>query len=395
MRNHSNRALGSFKATSSSSSFSRLSASTSLTSLRPIGRRKLHISATPSSISPVADSYAEGAPAPDARFEVLGAPYSLLSVSLSASQNLYTRRGALVGLSGKPDSVVSNLSVLEPVRRSLLGIPFLYQKISSTTPVTALVSTKSPISTFAVVHLDGRLDWVVAQRNGLLAWTGAALHVRPKMNMKMNLAHWGNSHITGRGLVALVGRGQIYQVQLHPDEEYVAHPSHVLAYTVNPSPPLPYRFSSSNILRFQIPPSLDPSSFFSRIKFFRVMSETPTWRTFMRIVYALRTWSRRTIWGDRLFVQFKGPGTVLLQSRGSRISDILTTRDVNEIADAPAGAVADAVKLDFKEDKGASNPVPAKEYRATTPPTKLVEPMPMSMSFATVKKGERVKFEKE
>lgn len=41
----------------------------------------------------------------DARFEVLGAPFSLLSATLSASQNLYTRRGTLVGLSGGADNV--------------------------------------------------------------------------------------------------------------------------------------------------------------------------------------------------------------------------------------------------------------------------------------------------
>jgi hypothetical protein len=47
----------------------------------------------------------------DARFDVVGAPYSLLSVSLSASQNLYTRRGTLVGLSGKADNV-GNATIL-------------------------------------------------------------------------------------------------------------------------------------------------------------------------------------------------------------------------------------------------------------------------------------------
>jgi hypothetical protein len=41
----------------------------------------------------------------DARFDVIGSPYSMLSISLSASQNLYTRRGTLVGLSGKSDNV--------------------------------------------------------------------------------------------------------------------------------------------------------------------------------------------------------------------------------------------------------------------------------------------------
>jgi hypothetical protein len=65
----------------------------------------------------------------DARFEVLGAPYSLLSVSLSASQNLFTRRGTLVGISGKAENAVSILSILPPLRRAVLGIPFLYQKV--------------------------------------------------------------------------------------------------------------------------------------------------------------------------------------------------------------------------------------------------------------------------
>lgn len=43
----------------------------------------------------------------DAKFEVLGGPYSLLSVSLSASQNLYTRRGTLIAVGGKAENVSS------------------------------------------------------------------------------------------------------------------------------------------------------------------------------------------------------------------------------------------------------------------------------------------------
>ena len=45
---------------------------------------------------------------PDARFEVLGSPYSLLSVTLSASQQLYTRRGTLVSVAGKVENVSSS-----------------------------------------------------------------------------------------------------------------------------------------------------------------------------------------------------------------------------------------------------------------------------------------------
>lgn len=150
---------------------------------------------------------------------------SLLSVSLSASQTLFTRRGTLIGLNGKSENTLSTLSVLEPFRRAPVGIPFLYQKISSTTPVTALVSTKSPISSIVTVNLDGRQDWVISQRQALLAWTGHTLSLKPQYNVKLGLAHWGNTYITGRGLLALAGSGQIYQVQLKSGESYVAHPA--------------------------------------------------------------------------------------------------------------------------------------------------------------------------
>ena len=41
----------------------------------------------------------------DARFEVLGQTFSLLSASLAPSTNLYTRKGTLVGFNGKPENV--------------------------------------------------------------------------------------------------------------------------------------------------------------------------------------------------------------------------------------------------------------------------------------------------
>jgi hypothetical protein len=45
---------------------------------------------------------------------------------------------------------------------------------------------------------------------------------------------------------------------------------------------------------------------------------------------------------------------ILMSSRASRISDVLTARDVNEIADTPAGVVQEAVTLvnKPKEDEG-------------------------------------------
>ena len=65
---------------------------------------------------------------------------------------------------------------------------------------------------------------MVSQRNALLAWTGSALTVKPKVNFQFNPTQWGNTLISGRGLVALVGSGQIYQINLSANDEYVVHP---------------------------------------------------------------------------------------------------------------------------------------------------------------------------
>lgn len=219
-------------------------------------------------------------------------------MSLAASQQLYTRRGSLVGFSGNPENTLSTLSFLEPFRRAPVGIPFLYQRVSSTSPVTALISTKSPISSIVTVHLDGRQDWIISQRQALLAWTGQTLSLKPQYNAKLGLAHWGNTYITGRGLLALAGSGQIYQVQLKPGESYVAHPSNVVAYTVSATPPLPFRFKSSS-LRFQVP-DLGFGSLAQNVRFFREMSKTATWRTLATAYHTLKTWLRRSIWGDRV-----------------------------------------------------------------------------------------------
>lgn len=278
----------------------------------------------------------------DAEFEVLGSPYSLLSVTLSPSQPLHTRRGTLVGLSGDPANVVSTLRTLNPIRRALVGIPFLYQRVTSTTPVSLLVSPKSTNTTLSILQLDGTMDWKLAQRASLLAWTGSRLEVKPTISTKLSLVHWGTSDITGRGLVCLCAKGHTFALELGAGESYVAHPSNILAYTTNASPPpLPFRFRSSQP-RFQIP--LQLGNWFPDSRFSRAVKTSSTYKFFQAISLRIKTWSRRTIWGDRLFLRFEGPATILLQSRGNSIRDILTREEVNEIADVPAGAVGEAVR---------------------------------------------------
>jgi biogenesis AIM24-like protein len=102
----------------------------------------------------------------------------------------------------------------------------LRPQVTSTSPLTALLGINSPSTSISTINLDGRLDWVVAQRNGLLAWTGHALTVKPKINFPLSPFHWGNTLVTGRGLVAVVGRGQLYQMNLEEGDEYVVHPKY-------------------------------------------------------------------------------------------------------------------------------------------------------------------------
>lgn len=72
--------------------------------------------------------------------------------------------------------------------------------------------------------------------------------------------------------------------------------SNVLAYTMNPTPPQPYRFKSSSG-RLQIPSA---SSWLPDVQFFRVMRETQTYRTIGNVLFYLRTIARRTLFGDRV-----------------------------------------------------------------------------------------------
>ena len=53
-------------------------------------------------------------------------------------------------------------------------------------------------------------------------------------------------------------------------------------------------------------------------------------------------------------MQFYGPTTILLQTRASRISDVLTSEDVNEIADTQPGVVQHVVTLPQERNQGES-----------------------------------------
>lgn len=113
------------------------------------------------------------------------------------------------------------------------------------------------------------------------------------------------------------------------------------------------------------------------------MRKTSTYKFIARALFSLRTVTRRTIWGDRLFLQFQGPTTLLLSSRGVRVADILSNKQVNEIADAPAGAVQEVVEL----------PAEAKGEAKAADTVTTTEQAPSAVHVASVHRDGKVSFQ--
>lgn len=135
----------------------------------------------------------------------------------------------------------------------------------------------------------------------------------------------------------------------------------VVAYSIMTNAPQPYRFKSRT-LRLQIPSAI---TLLPDTRFFRTIRESQVWRFLVAAGFTVRTWARRSIFGDRLFLRFEGPANILIQARGNTISETLTNRDVNEIADAPAGAVQQAAQLEAATTKPAVISSPASPIPAT------------------------------
>ena len=75
---------------------------------------------------------------------------------------------------------------------------------------------------------------------------------------------------------------------------------------------------------------------------------------------------------------------MLISSRASRISDVLTLRDVDEIADSPPGAVQDAVSKKIEQE--------IKEI-ADSKPAPIADSDNTTMRYATMRSG-KAEFEK-
>lgn len=122
--------------------------------------------------------------------------------------------------------------------------------------------------------------------------------------------------------------------------------------------PQPFRFKTS-ALRLQVP---DLQSRLPETRFAHVMRQSSLWRIVANLSYAIRTWYRRIILGDRLFLHFVGPANIILQSRGNSVTELMSTSEANEAADMQPGTLR-VSKAELEEKathKGAAIPLPTK-----------------------------------
>lgn len=199
------------------------------------------------------------------QFKAVGQPPSVLAVHGTPSVPLYIKKGSIMSIYGVQgallDNISSRLSLFAPIRSFFMGNHnSAYQRVVSTSPFSLLISSTSKKlfgrlaqKTFAVMNLEGTQDWAIINNNAIHAYFGTSLirrlHLIPRKISKRfakasglplptntGLFKWyrpGYTLLSGRGTVALVGGGNIYNVHLEDGEQAVVSKNNLLGLTVN------------------------------------------------------------------------------------------------------------------------------------------------------------------
>ncbi|KAF2857532.1 hypothetical protein K470DRAFT_206313, partial [Piedraia hortae CBS 480.64] len=258
----------------------------------------------------------------EATFTILSPTSSLLSATLAPGVPLYTRSGTLVGLSGtNTRSITKHLHILSPLLRSLTLTPWLYQRVTSAGGYSALIGTRSAMTSMSVLNLDGREDWNIIKKNAILAWAGEKLALTPSLtgasrgtSLLSHAISLSGTEITGRGLVAVVGKGALHQINLKNGEEYILRRGNVVGYTLTCHPE---RFSFESKMTLRVP------DLFTHTRFWTELRKTGVYR-FSATLGGLvgRVWG--WVMGEEPYFLFRGPGRVIFQSRGTGVRDLVT-----------------------------------------------------------------------
>ena len=249
--------------------------------------------------------------AQEPKFEVLGHPGSMIHVVLPASGSVYTRRGSVIGVNGALNDITSTLVVADqPIRKLAKAVPILYQKVTSTSPVTLLVGTNGKHS-YTIADVSPENSWIICRRKALLGWNASSLVVEPFSGSKL----WGNVKASGSGQIALIGEGELYQIEVNSGEEILINPSNIVAYSTEGHGSLTRRLHSN--INLELPVLV--SSWLEQNKVLKTFS------------WWLKSVTSRLLWRDDIALRLQGPSTVIVQTQGSKLNHLFTKEQLRRI----------------------------------------------------------------
>lgn len=197
------------------------------------------------------------------------------------------------------------------------GDPVIYQKVTSVTPLSLIVSSitaGSPDSKVTVLNVSSDKPWIIAQRKAILGWTSSTLKVETSKLHKL----WGTVKTAGQGQLALTGQGELYSIKVEEGEQISINPTNLLAYDAG-------KGSVSFVKLPQSQLTLELPALPGRITTaLRPISQNK----YVKKVLVFWRW----IFGrENLYFQVSGPKTLILQTQSSNLRTILTSPEIKDI----------------------------------------------------------------
>lgn len=282
------------------------------------------------------------------RFEPLGNPASLINITLPPSSVLNLRTNSILAANGDLNNISSKLSILK-----LFTNPLIYNKISSTTPLSLILSNKGSNKFFVNLELSELEEWTIFNTKNLIAWYGPDLKITNNNKIGINLSSGNN-----KSNVILNGETQLFTLNLEQDETLYLNPKSIIAINSSQSGSNFHKLDSSSlqlsIPKFKIWDSIKIAfnSLYSKFnQYIQVPSETKAIETTKSIttenksstsfeipqsLKSFGTWIstkfNNFILNDKVFYEVKGPATIIVQNSTSiSTSKIFTNEQLNEI----------------------------------------------------------------
>ncbi|CAN6646809.1 hypothetical protein TRVA0_022S00430 [Trichomonascus vanleenenianus] len=257
------------------------------------------------------------------RLQIIGP--SMIHASIPASSAIHTRRGTILGVNSAT-GIQSTLSTDGGLTELARSIPVAYQRVTTTSPTTLLIGTQAADASYAIVPVSKEYNWIVTQRKALLGWTqpihfGAA----PESTLWSSSGAVQLEYKSGPSQVALVGSGQVYQIELQDGETLQVNPRNLIAYTVVDSSEsmLGFTFRRRKITQYALPKLALPYG----------IESTVVGKRIIPLIDATSKWLAKYLFRarDQIVMEFSGPRTLLVQTNTSPLDDLMDKKDVDAI----------------------------------------------------------------